>query len=69
MSIRETKEYKEMTTERLGKLTYTKPDSEAEALAFWQKLVDIGWERKLGGFYGRTANELIEAGVIEAREE
>jgi hypothetical protein len=68
MGIRETKEYKEMTMARLGELTYTDPDSQEEALAFWQKMVDTGRAWEFEGFYGRAAHRMIEDGVIQPRE-
>lgn len=34
-------------------------------LQAWQKLVDTGLVWKLQGWYGRTANTLIEQGLIE----
>lgn len=38
---------------------------EEEYLAAWQHLVDTGLAWKLQGFFGRTAQRMIEAGVIQ----
>ena len=42
-------------------------DSEEQYLNAWQHLVDTGLAWQLQGFFGRTASDLIEAGVIEGR--
>ena len=41
-------------------------ESEEEALAAWQHLVDTGLVWKLQGWFGRTAQHLIDEGVISA---
>lgn len=39
-------------------------DSEEQAIAAWQHLVDTGICWQLQGRFGRTAMDLIEAGII-----
>lgn len=41
-------------------------ESEEEMLAAWQHLVDTGLVWKLQGWFGRTAQHLIDEGVISA---
>ena len=65
MAVRDTDEYKQMTIGRVYFLTYNEADSEEEQLAFWQMLVDTGVAWQLEGWYGRTAMDLINSGVIE----
>lgn len=65
MSVRDSKEYQEMTFGEMLSLTYNDPESDEEALAFWQKMVDTGIVWTLEGFFGRTAMSLIEEGLIE----
>jgi hypothetical protein len=65
MSIRDTEEYQKMTIGEMLFLTYNDPESDEEALAFWQKMVDTGIVWTLEGFFGRTAVSLIESGIIE----
>ena len=40
--------------------------SEEEVIAAWQFLVDTGLAWRLQGWFGRTANALIERGVIQS---
>lgn len=64
--VRESKEYQEMSLAHMFFLTWNDPESDEEALAFWQKLVDTGYAWKLEGFFGRQAASMIEEGLIEA---
>jgi hypothetical protein len=64
--VRESEEYKNMTFSDMLSLTYNDPESDEEALAFWQMLVDTGMAWRLEGWFGRTASNLIENGVIDA---
>jgi hypothetical protein len=41
--------------------------TEDECIEAWQWLIDEGHVWRLQGWYGRTATELIEAGVCVAR--
>jgi hypothetical protein len=43
--------------------------TEEEILEAWQTLVDTGACWQLQGFYGRGAQQLIQAGIIRPREE
>ena len=43
--------------------------SEEEVIAAWQFLVDTGLAWRLQGWFGRTANALIERGVINQTKE
>lgn len=46
---------------------FIEAESEGQALEAWQYLVDTGMAWQLQGWFGRTANALIEAGHIERR--
>jgi len=46
---------------------FIEADSEEQVLEAWQYLVDSGIVWQLQGWFGRTANELIERGFITAR--
>jgi hypothetical protein len=39
------------------------PESEEEYYAAWQQLIDTGLVWDLQGWFGRTAHDLIEAGL------
>ena len=41
-------------------------DSEEQVLAAWQHLVDTGLAWQLQGWFGRTAQQLIDSGYITA---
>jgi hypothetical protein len=45
---------------------FIEADSEEQVLEAWQYLVDSGIVWQLQGWFGRTANELIERGFITA---
>lgn len=64
--VRESKEYQEMSLGHMFFLTWNDPESDEEALAFWQKLVDTGYAWQLEGWFGRQAASMIEEGLIEA---
>jgi len=70
MNLRNRKSYKELTpylaTARAEGFCEGKGATESEQLCAWQYLVDVGLVWKLQGFFGRTANALIENGIIRA---
>ena len=41
------------------------PASEEEQIEAWQHLIDSGLAWSLQGWFGRTANDLIEQGICE----
>ena len=45
---------------------YGETASEQERLQAWQYLIDTGHAWKLQGFFGRTAERLIESGICTA---
>lgn len=47
---------------------FIEAESEEQVIEAWQYLVDTGLAWQLQGCFGRTAADLIEAGVIKARE-
>lgn len=47
---------------------FVEASSEEEIIEAWQYLVDTGLAWQLQGWFGRTANELIENGIINKGE-
>ena len=47
---------------------FVEASSEEEVIEAWQYLVDTGLAWQLQGWFGRTANELIETGIINKGE-
>jgi len=45
---------------------FIEADSEEQVIEAWQHLHTTGLAYQLQGFFGRTAQQLIEQGVIEA---
>ena len=44
---------------------FIEADSEEQVLAAWQHLVNTGMAWRLQGWFGRTAQHLIDQGLIE----
>lgn len=42
-------------------------DTEEEVIEAWQLLIDTGTCWKLQGFFGRTAKQLIDAGICQLK--
>ncbi len=49
-------------------LIETQDSTEEEYIAAFQRLIDSGLVWQLQGFYGRTAAQLIEAGLCHRKE-
>ena len=47
---------------------FVEASSEEEVIEAWQYLVDTGLAWQLQGWFGRTANEFIENGIINKGE-
>lgn len=43
---------------------FIEPESQEQVISAWQHLVDTGIVWQLQGWFGRTAHDLIENGVI-----
>ena len=43
-------------------------ESEEQVIEAWQHLVDTGLAWSLQGWFGRTATQLIEQGIIKEKE-
>lgn len=48
---------------------FIEADDEAQYIEAWQHLVDTGLAYQLQGSFGRTAEAMIEAGLIHRKEE
>ncbi len=46
---------------------FCKGASEEQQIEAWQHLVDTGLAWRLQGWFGRTAADLIEQGIIQAK--
>lgn len=45
---------------------FEEAEDEIEAISAWQHLIDTGLAWQLQGFFGRTAQRLIDDGICEA---
>ena len=46
---------------------FIEPDDEEQVIEAWQHLVDTGLVWQLQGWFGRTANQMIEQGIIVSK--
>lgn len=46
---------------------FEEAENEAEVIKAWQYLVDTGMAWRLQGWFGRTAKDLIERGIIKTK--
>ena len=46
---------------------FIESESEEDVIKAWQHLVDTGLAWRLQGWFGRTANDLIEQGIINPK--
>lgn len=73
MTIRTSKEYKEMDVSKAIDIVESEADYQTitifDELVAWQWLVDNGYCSTLQGFYARTSEYLIEKELIEAKDE
>lgn len=63
--IRESEEYKKLNEYDAIMICegVDEVDSEEEVIAAWQKIIDSGLVNSLQGFFGRTAQNLIDNGI------
>ena len=47
---------------------FEEPENEEQVIQAWQYLLDTGLVWQLQGSFGRTANALIEQGIIKLKE-
>ena len=47
---------------------FIEPESDEQVLEAWQHLVDTGLAWQLQGWFGRTAQGMIDSGLIHAKE-
>ncbi len=70
--IRKTKAYKELTSylavARAEGFCEGEEATRQEQIAAWQYIVDRGLLAGLQGWFGRTANSMIEQGIISPRK-
>jgi len=70
-NTRNTKAYKEMNSYNACAIAegfYLGQPTEQDKAAAWQYIVDSGLTSVLQGWYGRTAQSLIEEGIIKSKK-